>query len=1400
MPKLLKAVCLLISLCLQSAILNAQQYNYRFRHFTIDDGLSQGMVNCITQDAQGFMWFGTKDGLNKFNGYSFTAYRHDPFDQQSISGNYITSLFSDSKGRLWIGVFNGDLNLYDRQNDKFIPVFSIGPENKTQQISAITEDAKGNIWVGTYGNGIYRIAAQQTGPHLQHMKAEHFSHVENDSTSISDDFVLSIFVDYRQHLWVSTTSGEGMRVADLSKNRLVFASPRYPLWQAGKKAEGNLIRYSLPGKRLPGNGLFKMGGKAIFEDQNRNLWFGTQTGLFLLDSGRSKVTYFDPVSAYNNDGHVLSVCSNVSISHSPGERWLGMFGGIGIFNVEKQTLRLLKHDAADNSSVQEGRILSVFCARDGSIWGGSNGYGLSKFSAGNNRFPYPQFVSDDNFFNATNLSVRSFCKFPEKNILLIGANNGLFLSHLQTGSLSEVKGSNIGVVYSIIDAGDNKAWVAYNKGLALFDIQTGVLKDCFYGDFADNIADKRIFKSFRENKNKIWLLTASAFIQFDVTTETFTPYYFKANPDNPFSEPAYGDILPDSQGNFWLGTPHGLLYFDTAKHAFTSYVNDPEDITSLSFNEVRSLLADPAYPEKYIWVGTAGGGLNKLDIHTRTFTHYTIKNGLPNNVLYGMLADQSGNLWLSTNKGLSKFNPERIAFRNYDISDGLQSNEFNANAYYKSPDGEMYFGGIRGFNAFYPNQIKPSPYIPPVVFTGLLLFNNPVLPAEEGALLQHPVSETKTITLAYWQNIISFEVAALDYTEPHKNQYTYQLEHFNESWIPLRTERVITFSNLSPGKYILHVKGSNNDGVWNEAGTSVTLIVTPPWWKTRVAYLLYVMTIMAVLYYIWQYNNKKLELKHRLEFEFLHSKKLAELNHLKSKFFANISHEFRTPLTLIIGPLEDLLQNGNDKQFRKVLPEMYRNSKRLLRLINQLLDLSKLDAGDYPVNTNKENIFPFVKQVVNSFSSLAEKRGVTLKVADAGFLQQDLEDASLRFYFDGDIIEKILYNLISNAMRFTPRDGNVTVSLTLPEKHGTFLELKVEDNGAGIEPDHLPFIFDRFYRVDDLSNRQYEGTGIGLSLVKELVEMHGGSIMAESDPGKGATFRCYLPLNKKTTLGKYNEAAPFAAMPAAEENEVEEKGNDAPLRKALPVVLIVEDQADVRKYIREKLIDAYNIIEATNGNEGYDKAVAQIPDLVISDIMMPGRDGFELCRLLKQDHRTSHVPVILLTARADDADKLTGLENRADAYLIKPFNAKELLISAHNLIALRNSLRSKFSKKLVVKPSEITVTSQDSLFMQGLLDTVEAHISDEQFSVEQLAHEFGMSASQINRKLKAIINQSAVAFIRSVRMQRALVLLRKNSATIAEIAYDTGFSDPAYFSRVFKIHFGYSPSEAKKTE
>lgn len=1377
----------------------AQSGSINFTNYTTDNGISNGLVTCVTQDRQGFMWFGTGDGLDRFDGYEFKVFHHDPFDTSSLTGNSITSLFTDSRGQLWVGTLNGGLNLFDERHERFLHII-INNNNpgKTSDdyIKTICEDKEGDLWLAAPEDGLFEFIFnknKEKGLYLPE-KIIHYASQTRNNNGLKDSLINAIFIDKDDHLWVSENGGT-LQVADLKMSDLRFSTPLFTVLQPHVYLKGSEASYNNRQIKELGKGLNSFFIQSFYEDTHHHLWMGSISNLFLL-TGRSDtlMSYIIPVLPGTQEGGIYSILKASTNNNLNNTLWLGTWNeGLGIFNPEKLTLQFIQNQPDNNKSLLSGVIWDILEDKSGCIWVSSNGYGVSKYDPHSALFSTPPYFSSERFDKTGPPSIVTF--YENKNYLLFGSFNGVFSINKITGIIKKIKLPFLINTMSAADSG--KIWMAGMMGLLSFDPHTE--KVIWYPHIMriGELKDQRIIKIYNDHQGGLWLLAVHSFVHFNTKTKTFEDHYFSRETLNANYYPLHGDIYKDNEGNFWLGTEIGLVYFNTKENTFQYYVNNPKDTSSLSFNVVESIVPDPRQPDKYLWIGTAGGGLNKFNFQTKRFVHFTIKDGLPNNTINGILSDDNGNLWISTNNGLSKFNPADNSFHNYDIYDGLTTNEFNPGADYKNENGKFLFGNTKGFNSFYPDSIQSSPYIPPIAFTDFRLFNQPVPIQSKNSPLKQSLSETHDITLPHNENMISFKVAALDYSESNKNQYAYRLTGLSKRWINLGNNRQITLGNLVPGHYTLQVKVSNSDGVWNKKGISMAIHILPPWWKTWWAYLCYFVLLILLVFQVRKRELNRLTLQNNLALESMEASKLKEVDKLKSRFFANISHEFRTPLTLLLGPLNDFSKDHNIKSLTQFVPEMQRNAKRLLQLINQLLDLSKLDASHYTVNTSREDIIPFVKQIVHSFSSMAHRKNIEIETSVDPRLREQLKNEVIHFYFDGDIVEKILTNLLSNAFKFTPAEGNIIVSLNLSEKEKDYLELKVEDTGAGIPFGKLPFIFDRFYQADDSNIRQYEGSGIGLALVKELTELHHGKITAESKTSKGTVITCFLPFDKKVITGSITttSSAPHE-IPLLEteetnnENEISQEGT--------PIVLVVEDQPDMRKYIRDKLTDNYKIIEARDGKEGLEKAFREIPELIVSDVMMPEMDGFELCKTLKTDDRTCHIPIILLTARAEDHDKMTGLETGADAYLVKPFNAQELLVRVSKLIEVRKRMRKKFSGKLIIKPSEITVTNRDREFMQKLTSLAESHLSDPEFSNEQLCREMNMSISQLRRKLKAVIDQSPQQMIRSLRMQRALELLKKEAGTVSEISWQTGFEDPGYFSKVFKSYFGCLPTEREK--
>ncbi len=1004
----------------------------------------------------------------------------------------------------------------------------------------------------------------------------------------------------------------------------------------------------------------------------------------------------------------------------------------------------------------------------------------------------------------TGFSVRAVCE--DDNGLIWISTDVLYCWDRKSGELKSYETSsarpddfgNTGA-WSIIKDSKGILWFATSRGLFSYDPAAAQPRQYKYEPSnTSGLPQKEVYAVYKDNDGYIWIATENYFCELiDVKSGKFRNYrYNEETSQNDIVRPC---IYQDKENMFWIGTDRGLVSFDHISGSMNKYLNDPADLHSLNNNSIKSIYPDPGDPYKYLWIGTAGGGLNKFNKVDKRFSFFTTKNGLPNNVIYGILSDSKGNLWLSTNHGLSVFNPNTFTFKNFDVLDGLQSNEFNTGAYFKDQNGEMFFGGIKGLNHFYPENVKSNPFVPNIVITNCEILNQSPETGSSRPIIK-PIFNAGTLTLSDNENYIRFEFSALDYSAPEKNKYAYKLENFHEDWIIADTRHSATFTHLPPGEYIFRVKGSNNDGIWNEKGASLKLIILPPWWQTWWAYLIYALLFISILYILRRYELNRINLKNQLKLEKVESDSLRHLDQLKTRFFANISHEFRTPLTLILGQIESVLSSGIETKEKGKLHIADRNARRLLTLINQLLDISKIEAGSMELKAEQHNLVSFLKSLFYSFESLAETKKIQLK------FESDYQNIPV--IFEPDKMEKVFYNLVSNAFKFTPEGGEIKVNADIPTPG--LVEIRIKDNGTGIPADRLTKIFDRFYQVDNSSTREHEGTGIGLALAKELIELHKGKISVTSSEGKGTEFTIQLHLvylkHQKENLAEadlekitFNDMLYDTKETLKYDNSLVSEQIDT-YNKKNEILLIVEDNVDVRNYIREQTEADYIIIEASNGEEGINKAREFIPDLIITDIMMPKLDGHKFSRVIRKDEKTSHIPVIMLTAKAGLDDKIEGLETGVDDYLTKPFSAKELKIRVKNLIIKRSELRKKFSRATIIKPSEVSAVDADRQFLQKTIKSIEAHFEDEQFSVERLSEEISMSVSQLNRKLKALIDQPAGQLIRSLRLQRAADLLSQNAGSVAEVCYKVGFGDQSYFSRAFKKQFGCSPSEYKKAE
>jgi signal transduction histidine kinase/DNA-binding response OmpR family regulator len=853
------------------------------------------------------------------------------------------------------------------------------------------------------------------------------------------------------------------------------------------------------------------------------------------------------------------------------------------------------------------------------------------------------------------------------------------------------------------------------------------------------------------------------------------------------------DMVEDREGNVWIATHGGgIAVFSPALEKFTIYNTGN---SKLPIDKVQSLLED-RYGQ--IWAATLGGGLALFHKKTNDFTVYSEKDGLQNSSVFKVLEDQQGLIWVSTNKGISSLDASTKKINNYDYHNGIQRNSFMRGSGIKLSTGELFFGGLEGFNYFHPSALIKNNNVPAVVITDLRISNRSVAPSEDGPIQEH-ISVADEINLDYKQNF-ALDFVGLNYTAPEKNQYAYKLEGFDKDWNYVGNVTSASYTNLDPGEYVFRIRASNNDGVWNNEGRSIKVHVHPPFWLTVYAYIFYALIPIGLVLYLRHRGIIRIKRKYALEQEKLvaeqerrETERIRELDALKIKFLTNLSHDFRTPISLILGPVDTLLGQQKDPPASVHLQMIKRNAKRLLNLVNQLLDFRKMEEHELKLNLSEGELISFLKETSDSFKDLSERKKIEFAFSN--------KIEKLYTLFDHDKLERILFNILSNAFKFTLEGGKIAVAVEAGEEVTdesiTWVTLKVSDTGIGIPADKKEKIFELFFQNTTAAAILNQGTGIGLSITKEFVKMHGGTIDVDSKQGKGTTFSIHLPFTRLEALTQGKEIM-HEPIVAATETELEDEQIIQQEQQTEPektTVLLVEDNDDFRFYLKDNLRLHYKVLEAANGKEGWQKALAQHPQLIVSDINMPGMDGIELCKKIKADKRTGHIPVILLTALTGEEDQLRGLQTGANDYISKPFNFELLNARIKNLLALNNTFKKTYTKQIKALAPEIEIQSGDEILLQTIHQYLEDNLTNPQLSVEELSRHVGMSRSSLYNKLLEVTGQTPVEYIRSVKLDKAIILLQKSDMNIAQIAYSVGFSTPNYFAKSFKAKYNMLPSE-----
>ncbi len=1319
-----------------------------FDYFLQEDGLPNNRVQCIYQDKKGWMWIGTSQGLSRFDGYSFVNFLPNPADSNSLTGNLVRVITEDKKGNLLIGTENGGLNIFNRQKERFSQPYQNHEEFRMKEVSvnAIVLDKDGNTWLGTDFNVCIIDTAGNLFP--VHPKTI------NPDIQFEGNFVRNLQFDRKGRLWIGTN--KGIFIYHPSSNEIEL--------------------FNLPFGENVNREIWE-----LYLDEEGLIWIGTySSGAFLVDPEIKKIQSIVLEPVVERSETVRCISKGVF-----GEYWIGTRGGLYVYSKSRGVTGFYRHDERRPRSLSNNSILSVFNDNKGETWIGTRG-GLNLLAKSKQVFHnFGALPGDNAYLNSS--TVWAFW-MDEKGKIWIGTEDGginIYDPVTETYRYLKSDDNNRNTISqdcikAFQEDGKGNLWVGtFLGGIDVINLQSGNISHFKHDpDIPGTLSDNRVWDILRDKNGDFWVATTGGVDKFNKETNSFK-HISQISGDDQVSW-----IEEDSNGNLWFGSTNEVIIFNSQENTIQRYFEHPQ-----------SMFEDS---KRRIWITTIDNGIALYNIGSGAVKYYNEKDGLANNQALCILEDNEHNLWVSTSNGLSKFNPENGSFQNFSSRDGLSNNQFCARAAYKTPNGQLLFGSVSGYNMFDPAEIKSDENNIPIVFTDLKIFNKSVpIGNDKKSVLSKSISETEHLVLNFDQNVFTLEFAALNYVNSNKNLYTYKLEGFNHDWIEPSRTRTATYTNLDPGDYTLRIKrlGQGIQNEDNELQLNITIL--PPIWKTNWFLSLFFVLIIFLIYTLVRFVINREKIKNQLVLERINAKKLHEIDMMKLKFFTNISHEIRTPLTLILGPLEKL--QGKDvtqNDIKENLRLMYRNAKNLDKLISQLLDFRKLQTGNLKLNLTEGDIVDFIRNIVNSFNDYALEKEINLKF---NTLKKGLTAA-----FDPDKTEKILNNLISNAFKFTDRGGTVSVNFSLVfdttdddfednGKEKQFVEISVKDTGKGIALNNINRIFQRFFQPDN--EEANSGVGIGLALVKELVEIHHGNIFVTSKPGKGTKFTFRIPyiseLVVKPSSAQADDEMQDDTFISLTETWLDET------RKNLhsKIMLIVEDNADVRHFIANQFSSAFKIIEAKNGEVGWKIALEVIPDIIISDIIMPQTDGYELCELVKSDERTSHIPVILLTALHSKEHEIKGITTGADDYITKPFDLSVLQAKVENLLSIRQSLKEKFTGTVILEPKNIEITSPDERFLQKAIEVVEKNISNSDLDIENFSVQVGVSRMQLYRKLHALTDMTVKEFIRNIRLKRAAQMLEQRKLNVSEVAYEVGFKDLSHFRKCFKREFGMSASE-----
>ncbi|MDP3470653.1 MAG: two-component regulator propeller domain-containing protein [Algoriphagus sp.] len=1296
------------------------QDNLSFRQLSVNDGLSQNSAISITQDQDGFLWIATQEGLNRYDGRDFVIFNKKFLDITESNRLLLGKVTADSKNRIWIIPESSVPELLDREKNAFFPIDGITSAN------TMVEDLAGKIWFGTLSGQLYSW---------------------NDH------------VNKAEMIW-SDPNKEIVHLSIYDKENLILTfSDETVLWN---KESGTFVKLWKPevGTILTVSKI----------DTTKRFWFGTlNRGLWTSESPTAPTvslnTYLNIRYEPGQEAMILDL-----LPDSKNRLWAATYGnGIKQINLEQKTLNIFSYTKQNPRSIHYNDILSIFEDYTGTLWFGSDGAGLSF---------YDSYLEKFNFFHNQEVPeninidvIRAIYVDEFENVWLGTSGKGLtrynpksktWKTFVQnTGNPNSLASNR---VMSLLGDHNGKLWIGYqDEGLSIFDLKTERFQH-FNSESSIVQPGSTVWKIFQDSQGKFWLCTRNdGLILFDPKKGAMRQFIHDPQDSGSIPDNNIRTMLEDPSGQYWIGTEnHGIAKLNLNSGTFERHIHEEGKPNPISSNGIKSLHLD----KNILWIGTNGGGLNRMDLKTGENQVLNVESGLSNNVVYSILEDQKRNLWLSSNKGITKIGfrggfGNQFEITNYSNYDGLAT-EFNTGAYFKDEDGTLYFGSLDGFYWFNPEDISMNEIPPKIAITDLFAFDQKVKP-EPNLQLKHN------------QNTLTFNMASLVFSSPGKNQFEYMLENHDENWVSNGYNHQARYTNLAPGNYRFLVKASNYDGIWAEKPVSLEFTILSPWYFGTVAKVTYVLLLALLILWIYQYLKWKWHIQFSLRMKDRETQTLKEIDDFKTQLFTNISHEFRTPLTLISGPIDRVMSQTENPVIKSQLNLVKMNSQRLLTLVDQLLEVSKIKSGKNQITIRKGNLGLLLQSIVANFFYQASERG--LRLATNLPLMTEV-------WFDSDKVEKIVKNLVQNAIKYAKKDSEIQLNCFI-SKGNFHLNIRNESMESYNKED-----LSQLFQIIQKSNGNKKGFGLGLSLVKEMIQLYHGEISVSFKESRWFDISVMLPVDKYAfhpdeVIDEESEEWELPTLPIAEGEE----------QVKLPIVLIVEDNTKVREFIARELSLYFQTLEAENGKEGLFMALKKIPDLIISDVMMPEMDGFELCRKIKNNELTSHIPIILLTAKADEESHLEGIQAGADDFFLKPFKTNQLLSRIKKLIELRAQLRIRYSGRSTVSPKDIAITSTDERFLEKIQEIVDRDLSDSNFTVDEFSKKLGMSRMQLHRKLTALTGLSTTAYMRDQRLRLALPRLEKSGDSISEIAYSVGFSSPSYFIKTFKETYGKTPSE-----